>query len=379
MRHWFIIIQGLIPMMLVSTYQYSWNLLVIPLMRSLGVNLPTIQVAYSLFVLFSTISQILGGFIADTKGPRLIGVLGALLAGLGMIISSMVHSITQFYLFWSIGSVGVGFIYGISINLGVKWFSGTRGLATGLINMGFGLGASLFNPIISLLIYHGDYRYPMILIGALILALATPLMALVKYPQGSVKGTRFNEVPLRFWLIFASFSLMGIPLQLVSSSLSIIGKDYGYIIVATAASLLPLFSGVGRPIIGSISDALGRRRVIPVIGLVLTMAMLMLLIDSPVAYIVSTVIVGMLGGSLITLFASLIGDEYGTATSTFLFGILYNGKFISALMSSVVFAELLRVLNHYYSLILEASLTLLSILPFIIFTRGRSKHHLGNA
>lgn len=379
MKHWFIIIQGLIPMMLISTYQYSWNLLVTLLMRNLGVNLPTIQVAYSLFVLFSTISQVLGGFIADIKGPRLIGVLGALLAGLGMITSSMVHSITQFYLFWSIGSVGVGFIYGISINLGVKWFSGTRGLATGLINMGFGLGASLFNPVISLLIYHGDYSYPMILIGALILALATPLMALVKYPQGSVSRIRFNEVPLRFWLIFASFSLMGIPLQLVSSSLSIIGKDYGYIIVATAASLLPLFSGVGRPIIGSISDALGRRRVIPVTGLVLTMATLMLLIDSPVAYIASTVIVGMLGGSLITLFASLIGDEYGTATSTFLFGILYNGKFISALMGSVVFAELLRVLNHYYSLILEALLTLLSILPFIIFTRGRSEHHLRNA
>ncbi|MGC8571021.1 MAG: MFS transporter [Caldivirga sp.] len=369
MRSWFILIQGLLPMMLISAYQYSWNLLITPLMRSLNVDLPAIQVAYSLFVLFSTVSQVFGGYIADKRGPRLVGVTGGVLAGLGMMASPLVNGINQFYILWSMGSIGVGLIYGVSINLGVKWFSRTRGLATGIINMGFGLGATFFNPLISLLIIKGEYKYPMILIGALILAVVIPLMATAKYPTSQVKGMQPTKIPPGFWLAFTSFSLMGIPLQLFSSSLSVLGGDYGYVTVAAAASLLPLFSGIGRPIMGSISDKLSRRRTIIITGLVLTISMLTLLIHSPIAYIASTIITGVFGGSLITLFASLVGDEYGIVNSTFLFGILYNGKFIAALMGSVMFAELIRAINLTGSLILETSLTAASIIVFIAFTK----------
>ena len=381
MRRGFIIVQGLLPMMLISVYQYSWNLLMKPLMNSLNVNLPAIQVSYSLFVLFSTISQVLGGYIADSRGPRLIGVIGGALAGLGMITASMVSNIAQFYILWSIGSIGVGFVYGVSINLGVKWFSGSRGLATGLINMGFGIGASLFNPAISILISRGEYKFSMVLLGVLMLIVIMPLMATAKYPPTSTKRIRFSEIPPGFWLILASFSLMGIPLQLASSSLSVIGEGYSYLIVAAASSLLPLFSGIGRPIIGSISDKLGRRRTILAVGLVLTMFTMILAIRSPIAYITSTVAIGILGGSLITLFASLIGDEYGIGSSTFLFGILYNGKFVSALIGSVAFAESVEFIKVGGSLILESALTLLSMLPFVLFMRTTSSrvNYLENA
>lgn len=381
MRRGFIIVQGLLPMMLISVYQYSWNLLMKPLMNSLNVNLPAIQVSYSLFVLFSTISQVLGGYIADSRGPRLIGVIGGALAGLGMITASMVSNIAQFYILWSIGSIGVGFVYGVSINLGVKWFSGSRGLATGLINMGFGIGASLFNPAISILISRGEYKFSMVLLGVLMLIVIMPLMATAKYPPTSTKRIRFSEIPPGFWLILASFSLMGIPLQLASSSLSVIGEGYGYLIVAVASSLLPLFSGIGRPIIGSISDKLGRRRTILAVGLVLTVFTMILAIRSPIAYITSTVAIGILGGSLITLFASLIGDEYGIGSSTFLFGILYNGKFVSALIGSVAFAESVEFIKVGGSLILESALTLLSMLPFVLFMRTTSSrvNYLENA
>ncbi len=381
MRRGFIIVQGLLPMMLISVYQYSWNLLMKPLMNSLNVNLPVIQVSYSLFVLFSTISQVLGGYIADSRGPRLIGVIGGALAGLGIITASMVSNIAQFYILWSIGSIGVGFVYGVSINLGVKWFSGSRGLATGLINMGFGIGASLFNPAISILISRGEYKFSMVLLGVLMLIVIMPLMATAKYPPTSTKRIRFSEIPPGFWLILASFSLMGIPLQLASSSLSVIGEGYGYLIVAAASSLLPLFSGIGRPIIGSISDKLGRRRTILAVGLVLTVFTMILAIRSPIAYITSTVAIGILGGSLITLFASLIGDEYGIGSSTFLFGILYNGKFVSALIGSVAFAESVEFIKVGGSLILESALTLLSMLPFVLFMRTTSSrvNYLENA
>ncbi len=129
MRKWLIIVQGLVPMLLVGTYQYSWNIFMKPpLANSFGVGLPLIQTAYSLFVLFSTLSQVLGGGTWPMRGgPAIVGATGSALAGIGMMTAGLTKSIYAFYALWSLGSTGVGFVYAVSINLGVKWFGKSRG------------------------------------------------------------------------------------------------------------------------------------------------------------------------------------------------------------------------------------------------------------
>ncbi len=366
MRKWLIILQGLVPMLLVGTYQYSWNLFMKPLAISFDVGLPIIQTAYSLFVLFSTTFQVLGGFIADRWGPAIIGALGSIMAGIGMIAAPFTKSIYIFYLVWSLGSIGVGFVYAISINLGVKWFGKSRGLATGLINMGFGLGSTFFNPFISPFIKSGNLQVPMIIIGTALLTASTALMAMSKYPEIKVNKARSMVPGMGFWFAFLSFSMASIPLQLYSSSLTIMGGKYDYLTITIAATILPLFSGIGRPIMGFISDSWGRSRAIIAESTILTLVVPLGVIGVGPLYIAAAGLVGFLGGAMMTLYASYIGDKYGISASTFLFGIVYNGKFIAAVLSSVVFAYLTYYLGLPMAVLLETVLTAISIPLFLI-------------
>lgn len=370
MRKWLIILQGLVPMLLVGTYQYSWNLFMKPLAISFGVGLPIIQTAYSLFVLFSTTFQVLGGFIADRWSPAIIGALGSIMAGIGMITAPFAKSIYIFYLVWSLGSIGVGFVYAISINLGVKWFGKSRGLATGLINMGFGLGSTFFNPFISPFIKSGNLQVPMIIIGTALLTASTALMAMSKYPEIKVNKARSMVPGMGFWFAFLSFSMASIPLQLYSSSLSIMGGKYDYLTITIAATILPLFSGIGRPIMGFVSDSWGRNRAIIAESTILTLVVPLGVIGVGPLYIAAAGIVGFLGGAMMTLYASYIGDKYGISASTFLFGIVYNGKFIAAVLSSVVFAYLTYYLGLPMAVLLETALTAISV-PLFLIARTR--------
>lgn len=367
-----VIIQGLVPMMLISTYQYSWNIFMPHIMRALGVDLAQIQLSYTLFVLFSTTSQVLGGYLADRHGPSLVGSIGGLLAGIGMVSSALVHDIYLFYATWSIGSLGVGLVYGIAINLGVKWFRGLRGLATGVINMGFGLGAAVLNPIFLAAMAHVNYAVVMEAVGVAMLLAITPLMATSRYPNiggSTIGGVR---IPPSFWVAFASFSLAGIPLQLYSSSVTVLGSGYEYVTIMLAASLLPLFSGIGRPVVGYVSDRIGRKITILSISIILAASTALSRI-SPGTYLGSTIVVGLLGGSLITLYASLIGDEYGIRNSTLLFGIMYNGKFVAAALGSYTYALLLKNMSVGSATLVEAILTAVSIPILALYMVMRSK------
>lgn len=81
-RQRFIVI-GLITMLFNSLYQYSWNALE-PLFRvGFDVSLVEVEVAFTLFTIFSTGFQTVGGHFADRDGPRKVGVISAILAAAG--------------------------------------------------------------------------------------------------------------------------------------------------------------------------------------------------------------------------------------------------------------------------------------------------------
>lgn len=210
----------------------------------------------------------------------------------------------------------------------------------------------------------------MMIIGGALLIVSTALMASSKYPAADKRGKGSNPLPPgpSFWLIFISFSLASIPLQLYSSSLSVMGGvRYDYFTVTAAATVLPpLFSGIGRPIMGFISDSWGRRNaILAEISMLAVATPPLVLSGLPVLYIAAAGLVGFLGGAMMTLYASLIGDRYGTSSSTFLFGIIYNGKFVAAVLASVLFAFMIIRYGLMDAVLLEAGLTAMSI-PFFL-------------
>lgn len=326
---------GLIVMSFNSLYQYSWNVFEPLLVSGFDTRLLEIQVAFTLFAIFSTVSQGPGGYIADRYGPRRIGIIAAILSASGFLGTSFLHDLTSFYVLWSLGSVGEGILYGIATNLAVKWFVGSRGIAVGTISLGFGVGASVANVFI---VRFGEFRTPMLIIGLLEIIILPILMSLTRYPEQSTISGRTPFATItdgRYWILYVSFVLGSIPLIVIASSFGFIGKSlplYEFIILI---SIFPLLSGISRPILGYISDFIGRTKTLIIIDISIIMGALFLVLR---IFPVSIVLIGFFGGSMISMYFALIGDVFGSKFSTSNNGIFYTGKAISGFLGSTVFA-----------------------------------------
>ncbi|BBG24813.1 OFA family MFS transporter [Sulfuracidifex tepidarius] len=363
-RQRFIVI-GLITMLFNSLYQYSWNALE-PLFRSgFQVSLVQVEVAFTLFTIFSTGFQTVGGHFADKQGPRKIGIISAIFAAVGFLGTSFSTSIYEFYVWWSLGSVGEGILYGIASNLAVKWYADRRGLATGLVSLGFGVGASAINPLIETF---SSFREPTLLIGISEIIAVPILMWFAEYPKKQNPGRTPSELlkTWGWWSLYLSFVMAAVPLTVMSSSLAYLAKDFSPEYLALLISVFPFMSGVSRPIIGHLSDKIGRAKSVAMTDLMMFLGSVLLLVGF---LPISAVIIGFFGGSTITLYFSLVGDLFGSKFSTSNNAILYTGKAVAGVLGGVVFSYLFLV-SHLGSFIYVSVSSIAGLLFLIVSVKA---------
>ena len=109
----------------------------------------TISGAFSLAQMVIGVGAIFLGTLNDRYGPRLLMTIGGILAGLGYVLMSQVNSVWQLYLFYGV-IVGIG-LSGtdvILLSTTARWFIKRRGIMSGVVKMGTGIGIMLI-PIIT--------------------------------------------------------------------------------------------------------------------------------------------------------------------------------------------------------------------------------------
>src|SRR5260370_41453430 len=82
-NRWLILFFSVLSMIAVANYQYGWTLFVNPLQKKLGVEVALIQVTFTVFVLLETWLVPFEGWLVDKFGPRLLVILGGILAAAG--------------------------------------------------------------------------------------------------------------------------------------------------------------------------------------------------------------------------------------------------------------------------------------------------------
>ena len=142
---WVIILSAFIIMMVISIYQYSWFLFAFTLENKFAWNPAAIGMTFTVFAYAATFVQPFSGFIADSYGPRKMALAASFIVGIGFILCSFVSTPHALYLFYGLGGLGVGVLYGISTACAVKWFPDRRGFSAGLVVFGFGAGTAIFN------------------------------------------------------------------------------------------------------------------------------------------------------------------------------------------------------------------------------------------
>ena len=112
------------------------------------------------------------GRLNDRLGPRIVITVGSVLLGSGYLLMSQVSAPWQFYLFWGV-LLAIGMSSGFTplTSTVARWFVKRRGMMTGIVAAGVGLGTIIMPPVASWLISSYDWRTSFLVIGITALAL----------------------------------------------------------------------------------------------------------------------------------------------------------------------------------------------------------------
>lgn len=150
-NRWMIAIAGTVAMACLGTV-YSWSLFTQPLVAAFGWSNTVTTGAFAVAIFFLGVGAILGGRWQDRAGPRPVAITGVVLWGIGNVLAGLgTRSLGAPWLYATygvLGGLGLGLGYVTPVAAVTKWFPDKRGLGSGMVVMGFGLGAFIYNNLL---------------------------------------------------------------------------------------------------------------------------------------------------------------------------------------------------------------------------------------
>ena len=369
-NRWFQLCLGIVAMVMIANLQYGWTLFVNPLQAAHGWSKASIQLAFTIFVLFQVWLVPLTGYLVDRYGPRPFVALAGVLVGGSWLIYSQAASLPALYAGAVIGGIGAGIVYGTMIGAAVKNFPDRRGMAAGLTAAGFGGGAALTIIPISHMIKSQGYGAAfstfglvqgiVIIIAALFMQRVTrPADAANLQPPRAMAQTRHDHTPAemlrtpQFYLLYIMFVMVATGLLFMTAQLAPMAKDYGIanvqinflgaVFIALELALLVdnILNGVSRIIFGAISDYIGRERTMFIAFSIEAAGLIGLLLyaANPALFIVFAGMTFVASGEIYSLFPAACTDLFGSKYATTNAGFLYTAKgtasFVVPIASSI--------------------------------------------
>jgi len=325
--------------------EFSWS-------RSDGAT-----VASANFFVYAIASPLVG-LAFDRFGPRLLMPLGALLVGVGLVISSFASSLWELYVSYGIiTALGQGALSFVVHNALISfWFVRRRATAIGIASMGQGVGALLMVPLTQLLIDQVGWRWTYVVTGSLLLLVLVPANALFQrrapqdvgqFPDGddappaespgrhSAKHAAQRDWTLGeaarsfpFWCITIGHLALGTALFLINTHVIAHFVTVGYEKLAASFYFgLIGFIRIGATIVwGSISDRLGRSEAYGVATLVTALGvgcMTAMTVDAPLWLVYLAILLYGIGHSAGNpTYGAVIGDIFSGRKIGLIFGFL---------------------------------------------------------
>ena len=338
---------------------YAFGVFLKPLTIEFGWERGALSVAYSMSVLVGGGLGILSGRLTDRYGPRPIVTIGGLSTGIAFLLMSLISSLWQVYLIWGIlMGIGFSFCFIPVMSLIPRWFTKRRGIATGIVMAGMGLGGMITPPLAQWLIDACGWRNAFVILGLITLVIVTPIAQFMKHspqraglkPYGGDETTedKQSQSPAaegfslsqairtaRFWLFglilagfFFCFGTIMVHIVPYASDVGIPS-----IIAASILSIAAGISIIGRLGTGFLSDRIGGTLALSACVSLITLALIWLLFVREVwMFYVFAVIFGLSYGGLVTLLPVVAAELFGVVSlGVILGGLTFVGTIGEAL------------------------------------------------
>lgn len=338
-----------IHMIAFSLYD-SFGVFFNPLLNEFGWTRAMISGASSLsFILMGVLGIVMGG-LTDRFGPRIVLTICGFLLGLGYLLMSQVQDRWQLYLLYGVAiGVGMSGIWAPLLSLVGRWFVKRRGLMTGIVIAGGGIGALAGPMVITRLIAAHGWRTSCIMLGSITLLVIVLIAQFLKRDPGDIGQLAYgaseerepavaSEVPgfslkevvhtPQFWLVF--FMLFCLGVGIFSILVHIVPHSRELAVPAiTAANILACIGGVsiiGNLAMGRAVDKIGPRQVL-IIGLILMLAALLWLVPAREVWMLYlfAVVFGFAHGGTATAHAPVVARLFGLNSLGSIFGLATLG------------------------------------------------------
>jgi len=368
-----IVAAGCLSLALVFSVHYSFGVFFKPISASFGWTRATTAGAFSLvWIVQGILSIVMGGF-NDKFGPRVVLSIGSLFIGGGYLLISQTHALWQLYVFYGLlVGAGLGSTFVPLTSTTARWFVKRRGLMTGIVASGVGIGALVGPPFANWLIANYDWRHSYMVLGAIVLVgVMVAAQFLRRDPaqiglkpfgagEGSIAGLKVGAHGLslretlstsQFWIVSVVFFCYGYTWTAVLLHLAPNATDLG-VSPAKAATLIATIGAasiVGKVLLGMVADRIGDKRVylLSFAVMMLSLAWLSTISTLPAFYMFATAF-GFAYGGLATAHSPLVAWLFGMRKHGLIYGICFNGWTMGCAVGPIVAGHIFDVTHSYH-------------------------------
>lgn len=358
-----------VSMIAISVFEYAYGSAEDTLSKAHGWSQSNTFWILSVWVFFQAGIATPAGWLRE-KGilkARQAMYIGSVMCVIGFLALSHLHNVWMALLgFGVIGGIGAGAIYATCINMVGKWFPEKRGAKTGFVNGGFAYGALPFIFIFNYAFDTSNYNAVLDLVGLYVLAVVAVCAYFFKDPPKNwwpanidplshasnaknAKSLQKNPPAVRQFtpkeaLRTAQLYLMWISI-VMTAGVSIFGisfqvdyaKEIGFgpLVAASSMGIMSVVNGIGRAVVGWLSDFWGRKTTLVFVIVVLGLAQFGVIwagdIHNEFLFLVFAFLSGFGSGAFYPMFAALTPDYFGENYNATNYGMVYSGKLVSGL------------------------------------------------
>jgi len=361
-----------------------------PMLTAFGWTRAVLSGAFLLFWIVEGLLKIVVGRVNDRLGSRIVLTVCGSIFGLGYLLMSQISTLWQLYLLYGVlVAAGISGTFVPLASTVARWFVKRRGMMTGVVVAGIGVGGLIAPPAANWLISIYGWRVSYIILGSIAWVVVVLVAQLLRrdptqvgqMPYGenkketglkgdteafSLKGAASST---QFWLISSMFLCLGFCMYVISVHIAPHAIDLGFS-AASAANILAAVAGagvIGRVVLGSAVDRIGNRQVF-VIGFVLMAAALFWLVPATEAWplYLFAAVFGFASGGCIMSESPLVAGLFGLRSHGLILGVTTIGYSIGAGVGPFLAGYIFDVTNSYHVIFLVCAA--ISVIGLILST-----------
>lgn len=332
------------------------------------------------------------GHLLDRFGHKKIVGAGCVLLAVGLLLSSRIHSLWEFYIYFGlVSALGLSFMGMVPhVVLISEWFSSKRASALGVVYAGTGVGILLIAPLTEWLISNWGWERALQTLALVVVVIMLPLVLVFfrsgpygeEHGEDNKAGNRWTaKLALRsaqFWLIFFAriFAAGGTTVIVTHQVAHVVDIGYSRLYAATIFGLMGMTSTAGRMVFGYVADLFSKQGAytLNILTTLVGVAALMMARDpsQPWLLYVYVIFFGIGFGSRAVIFSALSADIFSGKGFGAIFGYSVVSVGVGGALGSWLGGFFYDISGSYLvSFVLSALVLLLSDLCIWLVTARR--------